>query len=60
MCIYRDTGIQMLFGLDLELSLIFTPVNFEVSGAHAGEALNDLGWEQQPGHNVLVTITVMF
>lgn len=27
--------------------------------AHVGDVLNDPGWEQQPGHNVLVTITIM-
>lgn len=34
MCIYTDIGRQMLFGLDLDFLLIFTPVSFEAS---AGE-----------------------
>lgn len=70
MCIYRDTGRQMLFGLNLEFLLIFTPVNFEVSGGEVACScwwspewfgLGTAAWSQCFSHNynnILVTIAI--
>lgn len=61
---HGDIGRQIIFGSDLDhILLIFTPVSSQAPTGErftgVADALNDLGCDQQPGHNVLVTITIM-
>lgn len=57
---WQTNALWVRFGSDL---IDFHPCSSEAPRgkwfAGVTDALNDLGWDQQPGHNVLVTITIM-